>query len=1183
MSGTLEIFRRLIRQQTNLVGQVVENLYGAVAGTLPALAETKASSWQKIVLQGTELRTLDEFYTLWSIDSERRHSLIPAVDGVILSTEANACLQLFRATINAPAPLAVQLTVDAGATSSSIAIYVDGVLQRKASDAVQLALALTGGDHVIEVLTVSQHVVIGAPATIQLLGDQELLLQPAFDTVTATWLDAAVGTPATKLIWNVDPHVGGYRLLRKQARFLGKIKNVSAADQSGIFGITLSGDQSASVNPGETLSALHEDMGTAITVGLYDSGSDETSFILRLTKGLSTSKSGVDAGWVGRTALAGSYVEIKRVHRTVGQGQVTVFDADVKAADAYEYALQSYGLFDETLLSKVSDPVLVRAGDITPPGPITFVAGYPKVVNSQAWVRFTTPADEDYDGVQVFYRKQYSGTVSSATAGSVTFNSSILTGVTMGLDKYYVVITSGPAQGAVKKVTSLTVNSVTLDANEQLSTLPVTGNTAVVFVDFNVVTDRGVASTVDELTFDAKKYGDGSYYFRTFDFGNNLQLEADGVLWTYVASTADTSTDRIMPSLVLAASEAGNVGTVSVTLVDPQNRVSGSGAGVRFTTITGRGSAVVGSIIAPGGTWQADVALTEETTSFVDVDLYGIDAAGATGQLLDHQRQAFGLGMVPISPEIGYSTDSSGNLLVTLTVDNDTATVKAVATKGMAPNNSQLNAATPISKAAGSTVIQVGTGSPQALLTGLNTGERYFITAQSYHVSGLASDISNISDIYVAGTNDATAQVSHVSTSVSDRNIVFRVKPNRHCAEFEVYVKEYSADPGADQAIDASYPTPFDAIVVGPDAARYRAQPEQNYDLSIPIAGGNNYVMLTIVPYDAIARQGPRLNKKAQGNGTAAPMAPTAASITSGPTQTTVNVSVTMPATVPQKIRIYKDNVLFREDVTTGATANTAFALAQITGLSPSTTYQFTFSGYNTTSGVESPTRAGPLAVTTIAPAGGNGQIPQPVLSASNIAYDSVAERWSFTVTPGANTPAGVVWHIDRHTASSPFTSFVERVNGASTTLTDNDPADTSGGTDYYFTAWGTLTGWTTSLRSNPTTAGTEVATGPIHKTGYGEPTAIPTIGSATNPSSHTVRLTWTNTDSVSNIYVALERFVSPNWEAAAEVGGIAPGTTTIDKGVIVIGVKYRGRVRYYNTARNGSFSAYAETIAAIT
>lgn len=721
-------------------------------------------------------------------------------------------------------------------------------------------------------------------------------------------------------------------------------------------------------------------------------------------------------------------------------------------------------------------------------------------------------------------------------------------------------------------------------------------------VGYKIEWQQNLSGTENQLAPQTSLLGTGAYVeyrwlqtvgttgtFSTIGFWNLRPVGAyDNVAFSWdVAQVAGYDKNApsygvVLPTLLLTPSETGSNGSVIASVVDPQNRVSGSGAGVRFTTISGRSAAVVGSLIAPGSVWSSvtspgDVILQEKVPSYIECDLFGIDANGNQGVLLDHKRQTFSMGNVPYMPEIGYSVNELGELTVIGTVDNDTNYVKAIASKVAPPSQASVAAASPVTVV--SSVANFG-----KLLTGgtaLNTGERYWVAMIAYNAADSPSDMAALTDVYVVGSSTSLPIVTWISTTATASNLKFTVKPNRHCAEFEIYAKEFTGSDPGDLDVSTAYPIAFDDIVVGPDSLRYRAQPETNYDVIVPTAAGTNWIAITIIPYDSLARQGLKLNKRAQGTGTAAPLVPSSATADASPTSTTITNKVTTSASpVADRIRAYRDGALI-QTYAHGAGASTLVTMPADTGLNPGTAYTYTYSGYDSATGAESPTRTSPITVSTTA----TPTIPQPTLAIGSISYNAGSESWSVVVTPGSGSPAGVVWHLYRHTAATPLGSFTERTGAASTSisLSDSDPMDTSTGTNYWFAVKGTLTGWTNSLFSNPTTPGTEVATGSVHKTGYDEPTSVPVAVSLTNPLTHQVQLTWSNTDSLSNIYVAVERLVSGVWEPAQEVGGIAPGTTTRVVPVIVVGVFYRGRVRYYNGHRNGTFSSYVQTVSPIT
>jgi hypothetical protein len=1353
----LEVIRRVVRQNTVNVGQPVTNIHGATAQVITGLETSVDTTWLRVTIPGNELVALSDFYAVYGADATNPFKLLPATAGILNYTESQSLVQLYRGVITLEQATSVEFSIALAGGTSKAALYVDGVLDRSDVERLTTTRILDAGQHMIEIMVVSPQVVITTPPNLKIDGTNDVMLPPSWAGISTGYTDPAGASTIITLQWNVDPRAGGWRVFRRQLTNLAAITSFSDA-KAGRYSVTMNGNFETSLPAGNEIFVNDSSIGTVI-ITIYDSVTDSTSVSLQLPRALFVP----NPGWSGKLATTGITSELIRIRRTTAAGLITYVDNSVTLGQAYYYVLQSYSLFDDTIVSPLSQTRMTVAGDTTAPASITFASGYPISTNRAVRVRFHTPSDADYSGVRVVFRRQLTGTVTaySGTSLDVTV-SGLIAGQAVG---WNVRPTSGAGIRDEKIVTANTATNLTLNQTYESINAPVNGDTILLYIDQSMVTDHGVPNTDDELIFTASGYG--VYQFRSFDLAGNEQNDGACLTWTFtqqldnrtlgngtqilsnpnffgglarynvydngatgkvtlsivadaiapnpsgqvmrvsVASAAGSVTpgqggfyvgipedggtykldsyhkgatliwivrakiptnyqinfasnaigsngilgpwitpqvgtggyfeyaysetigtagswsttghfyvssigtydtlaftwdvaqvacyDALrptgdeLPGLVCTPMESGNTGNVLVTLMDPRGRVTGTGSGVRFTTISGRNSAVVGSLISPGGVYSSatspgDVALVEKLASYVDVDLFGIDSSGTYGALLDHKRVTFGLGNKPLPPEIGYTVDDLGNLFVNGLVDTDTTTVKAVASKAAQPTQAQVDAATAVTVSSGSGLVKIpiDAGSPLQpvpLLTGLNSGERYWIVMQAYNSALTPSDLSLLSDVYVAGSNSSIPNVSYISTAATDSSVKFTVKPNRHCAEFELYAKEYSTDPGADFAVDSAYPTPLDAIVVGPDVIRYRAQPETNFEVSVPISNGTNWIMLTVVPYDTLARQGTKLNKRGQGTGTAAPLRPTTA-VASSVTSTTVTNNVTLATPRATGVKVYRDGALV-SSVDVSASGNGAVVGFTDTGLNPGTTYSYAYSGYTVATGVESSDRTTPITGTTSS----TPTIPQPLLNIANVSYDPNTETWSATVTPGSGSPAGVTWHLYRFTAATPLASFTERTGAASTSvnLTDYDPMDTSGGTDYWFAVKGTLSGWTTSLFSNPTTLGTEVSTGLVHKTGTGEPSATPTIGTATNPSTHTVRTTWTNTDTVSKIYIALERLVSGVWEAAAEVSNIAAGTTTFDKGVIVIGVYYRCRVRYYNSSHNGPWSSFAQTVSPIT
>jgi hypothetical protein len=339
------------------------------------------------------------------------------------------------------------------------------------------------------------------------------------------------------------------------------------------------------------------------------------------------------------------------------------------------------------------------------------------------------------------------------------------------------------------------------------------------------------------------------------------------------------------------------------------------------------------------------------------------------------------------------------------------------------------------------------------LLTGLVTGDRYNIAVRAYDASGVPSDVATLSDVYLSGVLGAQPGVVMGTPAPSSTSITFPITPNLHTTNFEVYVKEYDSDPGALIDVDGAYATPYDDIVVGPSPAR--AQAGNVYNLTIPVGASGNYLMVTIVPYNAYLIG---LKGRAKDHGIATPPpSPPAGRSNVSHTSTSVTNSVTMPATAPSFIRVYRDNV-FITDVAVTVGGGLSQTLPADIGLTPSTPYSYTYA--SVTAGVESITRTSPLSVTTDAPGGGGGTLATPTLSGY---YETAANAFEFSVIPGDGTP-GVTWHIERSTTTSggTYSQISQSTNTEQEYVSPMKPAPET----WFFKVWGTKTGYTDSSRS---------------------------------------------------------------------------------------------------------------------
>ena len=529
MANTLDIIRRLIRQQTERLSSVA-NIHGAAEAPLPQLQQPVEASWLKLAVPGSALMSPEEFYSIWTTMESRAGTQLQVIDGITVSQEPLYGVQLLRCTLNTPDRISVELTAKTG--TGDFSVWLDSVLQRRASGKASVPLTLDPGSHTIEVVVASKNVIVTMPATLAFTGREETLEQPHWNLVRPGWLDAVVAIPTTELQWGINPRVGGWRVLRRQLTLLAEITDMSAVDANGIFGVLLDGEYSLGI--GEEIHALHDLMGVIVGCQVTD---DETSISVRLNPNLRD----VNAAWIGQTAATGHYSEIKRIRRLATSGSITHYDTEIVTGGIYEYALQAFGLFDESKVSPLSEPAYVRGGDIDPPGPIEFETDYPKAVDYRAIVRYVTPDDDDYAGVRVYYRQQAEAIVDSVAGSTITFTTSPFgTDDPTGWTALTKTAVASAARYLSATVASYTATSVTLAA--ALSTMPAAGDTMVVFEDTPVMTDYGKPASNDELSFDLSVWGEGDYLFKTFDKGNNEQTDITCVPWTFTADMNTTNT-----------------------------------------------------------------------------------------------------------------------------------------------------------------------------------------------------------------------------------------------------------------------------------------------------------------------------------------------------------------------------------------------------------------------------------------------------------------------------------------------------------------------------------------------------------------------------------------------------------------------------------------------------------------
>lgn len=587
----LESLRRLIRQDLTDIDAPVGNFHGAVAGTLELTESTPTQSWLMLQVNGNQVLSQADFFQDYDVASVNSTSVVAATSGVATIEIPAGRVALLRSVVSVSRAQTANLTVALGQNSTAV-VYLDGVLQRTVNGTTTTAsyvvpISLTPGQHTIALVVQASTVTITLPSNLALSGLIEQITTPQWRQVTTGYLDAQNGTVVNTLEWVSDAQVGGYRVLRRTIKSIGDVSvvgdgevlAVSTLDASNRFTLTLRNDHTDVLTPGMPLLLNGVTIGVVVNAVLDDTG--DTTVLCRLPVNLTQP----DTSIVGQYCYTGQLLEIARVAPQNTAAVVTYQDSAVTFGTEYEYALQAVGLLDQSVFSQVSDRIFVRAGDTGAPGTITLASGYPKVLNRQATVRFTTPADTDYQGVRVYAR-------AAATNNGTPFTVASISSLTVTI------------QGAVALPASLTgyrvkfgANAAVYEVNQRTGSYTFTlfqdpgvitaGTTITLYKDTLVKTDYGSPNRLDELTFDLTTYGE--YYFASFDRSNNEQGYSAAVKWTYSTAADTFSGPPVLAVRQLSESEqanfAGYTDTITYAIVeiyayDPQQVAATPTSGV---------------------------------------------------------------------------------------------------------------------------------------------------------------------------------------------------------------------------------------------------------------------------------------------------------------------------------------------------------------------------------------------------------------------------------------------------------------------------------------------------------------------------------------------------------------------------------------------------------------------------
>lgn len=676
--GYLDDLRQLILDQSTKVSTPVANLHGAARAVTPTGVIPTDASWLALQLP-SRFDTVDAFYqgfaTAGFVGVQGTRAVVQAERGAVAVTAiGDQGSILLRGSAEIERPRAIKMAVDAGSPQGSYVVVVNGQVLKQGTGRAEFRVNLDAGRHTFEVLGVTKVLGVKLPPDFPVSAITESVRPPVWKAIETSYLDQAAGTTKVELRWFTDPRAGGWRVLKRQLADLSSVLTVGMATVGGDVTLTVSGDQRDEVPQGADVYAGQEFIGTALGVS-YDTATDATAITVRMPP----DRVGINPQWVGQTLATGAFKEVARVARSTGASDVSWTDTAVQFGEFYEYTLQAHGITDPSTWSRLADIRLVRAGDDQAPASIAFAATYPKVRDTMARCKFTTPADADYAGVRVYFREEIEGTATGGSANTIT-------GAFAGASTTHRVrIVGGTGAGQERGISAASLGSLTV--SEPWLTVPDTSSEYYVFRDTLIKTDFGRPNQLDDFTFEPVDTAPGAaqqrYLFRTFDLTLNEQSDSECEHWLFNPADSElSSADAANITIELTGSTATTL-TLRVKASTPN---SGTPQ-VRWIGVLGDTTKVAGAelnaLVASGSEWTFSRPPVETSPAYVtfeaylagvvtDADGYTITEQGRDTVTLRCKAAQVSSTATETVVDVAVSDPVATGTLITLTVDDQT-------------------------------------------------------------------------------------------------------------------------------------------------------------------------------------------------------------------------------------------------------------------------------------------------------------------------------------------------------------------------------------------------------------------------------------------------------------------------------------------------------------------------------
>lgn len=562
-----------------------------------------------------------------------------------------------------------------------------------------------------------------------------------------------------KLQWQDDAFVGAWEIHRADYTSVGAINSV-----------TDNADGSYTIN----VDGLHTQVGQDVIIDGTWIGTIQESLQNVSDTDFTVISSVAIGAWTGETMYVSSAYglvsTVQRINSLVPTDGVQNFiDYTVRESLPYTYRLAATHPLHPEAKSALSDRETAMAVDSTVPGDVTAVTA--TTYSDRVVVDYTAPTDLDYAGTQVYYQN-----------GAV----------------YTLVLTDWGQPGASDQLSFFAESSGTY----WLRTFDVKGNIQAEGdgVSFTATVSNetypfgGIAASVDDagqvsFTFWGNSHA-ASFAYKVSESG----YSGSSAGATVVNSTADTVviptgtiqlaegqicyiegwfygsangtglegptvreqiglTSIIYPTVAESASESGTTGTLSLTVHDPQTRVTE----VAFKSKSGN-SAWPGSWTVDTSPYSANVTLVEDHSSHIAYRVTFNDSTAASRTI--EGVVAFDIDDVATvgTPTIAF--DASDNVVISASGDSDTANIYVTAQVGSAP-------ADPTNSVNNGTIAGRSGSVPTTVVC--RRGQTVYVKVRGYNSGASAGPVRSAE---VTRTYWYTPSIQEVASETSHTNLV---------------------------------------------------------------------------------------------------------------------------------------------------------------------------------------------------------------------------------------------------------------------------------------------------------------------------------------------------------------------------------------------------------------------------